>query len=180
MRTLLILLFVFTTLLGCKSSKMVIDDTHPIHTLVGSKNFIFTAKSANPMVTRSLNAVANSGLIAPGSTISRIDLSGNNSYLKVLGDSVSANLPYYGERQFGGGYGSATGVEFDGKPDNYLQEFNNDKQKYTISFQITGESDRYTIQMDVYPSKSSTVYVTMANRNAIQYDGSIKTNKIED
>lgn len=180
MRTSLMLLFVFTALLGCKSSKMAIDDTHPIHALVSSKNFAFTAKSANPMVTQSLNAVANSGLIAPGSTISRIDLSGNNSYLKVFGDSVSANLPYYGERQFGGGYGSATGVEFKGEPDNYLQEFDTDKQKYTISFQITDKSDRYTILMDVYPSQSSTVYVTMANRNAIQYDGSIKVNKDED
>ncbi len=102
---------------------------------------------------------------------------GNGNYLKIFGDSVSANLPYYGERQFGGGYGSTTGIEFNGFPENYIQEFNVNKQKYTISFQVSDTSDRYTIYIDIYPNKSSVVSVNMANRNAIQYNGNVNAIK---
>jgi len=157
----------------CKSSKTIISDSHPIHALVSSKNIEFTATSANPMVTRSMAAIANGGLVPPGSTISRIDLTGTGNFLKIEGDSVSANLPYFGERQFGGGYGSATGIEFNGLPENYVQEFNTDKQKYTISFQINNSSDRYMVYVDIFPNLSSVVSVNMANRNSIQYNGRV-------
>lgn len=155
----------------CKSSKTIISDSHPIHALVSSKNIEFIATSANPIVTRSMAAIANGGLVSPGSTISRIDLTGNGNFLKIEGDSISANLPYFGERQFGGGYGSATGIEFNGLPENYVQEFNTDKQKYTISFQMNNSSDRYMVYVDIFPNLSSVVSVNMANRNSIQYNG---------
>ena len=160
-------------LCSCKSSKTIISDSHPIHALVSSKSLEFTATSANPMVTQGMAAIANGGLVPPGSTISRIELTGTGNFLKIEGDSISANLPYFGERQFGGGYGSATGIEFNGLPENYVQEFNTDKQKYTISFQINNSSDRYMVYVDIFPNLSSVVSVNMANRNAIQYNGRV-------
>ncbi|MDP5060524.1 MAG: DUF4251 domain-containing protein [Maribacter sp.] len=180
MRTILVFIFAYSVLLGCSSSKNVISDTHAIHDLVASKQIEFIATSTNPTVTQSLTAVANSGLIPPGSTISRIDLTGTGNYLKIFGDSVSANLPYYGERQFGGGYGATSGIEFKGLPEHYTQAFNSDKQKYVISFQVSDKSDRYTVYIDIYPNKSSLVSVNMANRNAIQYNGNVNAIKEEE
>ncbi|WP_405414489.1 DUF4251 domain-containing protein [Maribacter sp. Asnod1-A12] len=180
MRTSIFCTFVFSAILGCSSSKNIISESHAIHGLMSSDQIVFIAKSANPTVTQNLNAVANSGLIAPGSSISRIDLTGTGNYLKIFGDSVSANLSYYGERQFGGGYGSATGIEFKGLPENYKQEFSTDKQKYTINFQITDKSDRYTVYMDIFPDQSGSVFVTMVNRNAIQFNGHIKPLQVEE
>ncbi|WP_424000203.1 DUF4251 domain-containing protein [Maribacter sp. IgM3_T14_3] len=177
MRTILLFIFAYSVLLSCSSSKNVISDTHAIHDLVASKQIELIATSANPTVTQSLTAIANSGLIPPGSTISRIDLTGTGNYLNIFGDSVSANLPYYGERQFGGGYGSTPGIEFNGLPQNYTQAFNSDKQKYAISFQVSDKSDRYTVYIDIYPNKSSVVSVNMANRNAIQYNGNVNAIK---
>ncbi|MEP2280088.1 DUF4251 domain-containing protein [Maribacter sp.] len=177
MRTSILLIFALSIIAGCKTSKTTISDSHPIHALVTSQNFEFTATSASPMVTQSMTAIANSGLIAPGNTVSRIDLNGNGGFLKIEGDSVSANLPYYGERQFGGGYGTTAGIEFNGLPDNYIQEFNNDKQKYTIIFQINDSSDRYMVYVDIFPNMSSVVSVNMANRNAIQYNGRVNSSK---
>lgn len=162
-------------LLSCKSSKTIIDDSHPIHGIMSSKNFEFMAKSANPLATQSLTAVANSGLLPPGSNISRIDLNGNGNYIKVTNDSVSANLPYYGERQFGGTYGTADGVEFNGVPDDYNQTFNADKQRYMVTFQISNSTDRYSVNMQVYPNKSCVVSVNTSNRNTIQYNGTIES-----
>ena len=175
MRILCTYLFLIALLSGCSSTKTVIDDSHEIHTLVSSKSFEFTADWANPMVTQSLNAVANAGLIAPGSTISRINIAGMGNFLKVSKDSVSADLPYYGERQFGGGYGAPTGIEFDGIPDNYRQEFNAEKQFYTVSFQISDASDRYQVNMNIYPSASSSVTITMTNRFSIRYEGNVSS-----
>lgn len=173
MRTPFLLFIAFCILCSCKSSKTIISDSHPIHALVTSNNIEFTATSASPMVTQSRTAIANSGLIAPGNTVSRIDLNGTGNFLKIKGDTVSANLPYFGERQFGGGYGTTPGIEFNGPPSNYIQEFNNDKQKYTISFQINNSSDRYMVYVDIFPNMSSVVSVNMANRNAILYNGRV-------
>ncbi|MEP3371322.1 MAG: DUF4251 domain-containing protein [Maribacter dokdonensis] len=160
---------------GCKSSKTLIDDAHPIHALISSKNFEFSAKSASPMATQSLTAIANSGLLPPGNSVSRIDLNGNGYFLKVFNDSVSANLPYYGERQFGGTYGIADGVKFNGVPSDYEQIFSEDKQKYIINFQISNKTDRYTITMHIFPNKSCLVNVNTTNRNTIQYNGNVES-----
>ena len=149
MKTIVASFIVLSILFSCSSAKNSISDTHPIHSLISSRSFEFTADWASPMVTQSMNSIANSGLIPPGSTISRINLAGNPNYLKVFGDSVSANLPYYGERQFGGGYGSATGIEFNGIPEDYEM-------------------------MAIFPSKSTTVAVSLNNRNSIRYEGAIE------
>jgi hypothetical protein len=175
MKTVIVSLLVFSVLFGCSSTKNSISDNHPIHSLVDSKSFEFTADWANPRVTQSMNAVANSGLIPPGSNVARINLAGNANFIKVNGDSVSANMPYYGERQFGGGYGSATGIEFNGIPKDYVQTFDTDKGKYHISFTINDKSDNYLITMAIYPNKSTTVSVNLSNRNSIRYEGVLKT-----
>ncbi|WP_405397163.1 hypothetical protein [Maribacter sp. Asnod2-G09] len=60
MKSSFIILFVFSLLFGCSATKTVISDSHAIHSLVASKQIEFIATSANPTVTQSLNAVANS------------------------------------------------------------------------------------------------------------------------
>ncbi|SIQ62158.1 DUF4251 domain-containing protein [Maribacter ulvicola] len=180
MRKLLLCISAIGILVSCSSSNTVINSAHPIHELMKTKQIIFEAQSASPMVTSSLNAIADNGLIPSGSTISRIDLNGNTNYLKIFGDSVSADLPFFGERQFGGGYGTDTGIEFNGLPESYSQEFNSNKQKYTIRFQISDTSDLYTIYMEVFPNQNAVVSINMANRNPIRFNGTIKALKEEE
>ncbi|WP_339653920.1 DUF4251 domain-containing protein [uncultured Maribacter sp.] len=174
MKTIVTSFMVLSLLFSCTSTKNSISDTHPIHSLISSKSFEFTADWANPMVTQSMNAVANSGLIPHGSNVSRINLVGNPNFIKVNGDSVTANLPYYGERQLGGGYGSATGIEFNGIPTTYSQTFDPDKGKYNITFNISEKSDSYFVIMAIYPNKTSSVSISLSNRNSIRYEGAIK------
>lgn len=176
MRTSLMYLSIFCFVIGCTSTKMGSPtEIEALKSLMTTKSFEFTADWANPMVTQSLTAVANSGLIPPGSSISRINLAGSSNYLKVFGDSVSANLPYYGERQFGGGYGSSTGIEFKGLADDYVQRFDADKGKYNISFKIKDKAEQYFVMMDVYPNKSTSISVNTSNRLSIRYDGEVES-----
>lgn len=72
--------------------------------LVEEKNYNITSNWALPMLTSGMMAVSNAGLLPPGSNIGRIDISSTRNHLKIAGDSVSAYLPYYGERQMGGSY----------------------------------------------------------------------------
>ena len=175
MKYALLYVLVFGSFISCSSSKRPTDsDINRLRTLVEAKSFEFTADWASPMVTTSVSSVLNSGLLPPGSNASRINLVGNANYLKVFGDSVSANLPYFGERRFGGGYGSSTGIEFDGIPKDYTQIYNSDKNNYTISFSIKNKTEQYIITMDVYPNNSASVSVNTNNRFFIRYDGKIE------
>ncbi|TLP81435.1 DUF4251 domain-containing protein [Maribacter sp. ACAM166] len=178
MRSTFMYLVLFGFVLSCTSIKMsTASEVEVLTTLITTKSFEFTADWANPVVTQSLTAVANMGLIPPGSTISRINLAGNPNYLKVFGDSVSANLPYFGERQFGGGYGSSTGIEFNAIAEDYVQRFVADKGIYNISFKVKNKTEQYNVMMRVYPNKSTSISVNTSNRLSIRYDGEVKALK---
>lgn len=175
MKTALIYVSILGFIFSCASTKMSTpSEMEALKTLLNSKSFEFTADWANPMATRSLNAIANAGLLPPGSTASRIDIAGNSNYLKVFGDSVSANLAYYGERQFGGGYGAAQGIEFNGTTTDYNQTFDTDRGTYMISFTINNSMELYAVTLNVYSDKTSTVVINSSNRLSIRYEGTLE------
>lgn len=181
MRNLRPLLFCFVFVIGCSSARVATpSEIETLQTIVATKSFEFTADSASPMATRSLNAVANSGLLPPGSNASRINLVGDSNYLKIEGDSVSANLPYFGERQMGGGYGASTGIEFDGLPKDYKEHYDSEKNKYTIGFNINNNTEQYTVLMDIFSNLSTTISVVSSSRFSIRYDGTIKEIEMTD
>ena len=75
--SLIICLF---TLYACQSTKI---DATPKQTQLQKEfaettAFKINSNWANPMATASMNALSNSGLIAPGSSAGRIDISQNN------------------------------------------------------------------------------------------------------
>lgn len=174
MKKFILCILVFHVILGCSSAKRTIADNHPINSLVSSKSYQFTANWANPMVTQSLTSISNSGLIPPGSNIARINLAGNFNYLKMAGDCISATLPYFGERQIGGGYGASSGIEFNGVPADYQQVFDTKSSTYSINFTIKNNTEQYVVTMTIFPNKSATVSVSSSNRNSIRYDGEIE------
>jgi hypothetical protein len=137
------------------------------------KSFEFRADTAYPMITQAFTSVANSGLLPPGSTAGAIQIIDVANYVKVYGDSVSGVLPFYGERQFGGGPMSQSGIEFKGVPDTYTQAYNEDKGQYNITFEISSETGRHRVTMMIFPSKTATVLVTGNQRNSIRFKGKI-------
>src|SRR5690606_39971153 len=76
--------------------------------------FRIVNQCALPTMSSSMMKLSSSGILGPGNSGQRIDLSGNGNFLEVKGDSVKANLPFFGERQMGGGYNSeGAGIQFD-------------------------------------------------------------------
>lgn len=163
-------------LLGCSGTSKVSYTPEGIASfrdLVGKKSFKFIAETANPTMTTGINAVANAGLWPPGSTVSNIMLQGNNDYLEVHGDSISADLPYFGERQMGGGYDSNTGIRFNDVPSNYKEEYDASKNEMRITFTITENLESYRVTLTAFPNKRTTVIINSAQRFPIRYLGEI-------
>lgn len=84
------------TTFACASSKShaTPEELAALDKMLSNKQFKIEAKWAQPMASQGLNSIANAGLLPPGSTASRIDVSGSSGYLRMVGDSVKANLPF--------------------------------------------------------------------------------------
>lgn len=158
---------------GCGASKKIIAPNIQLNEMMAKKAFEIKVQSAEPQVTRAMSQIANSGMLPPGSTINRIDIGGSGYYIKVAGDSVAATLPYYGERQMGGGYNSDSGIIFNGLAENLEISKDDSKQRYTIKFRIDGSSENYSVTISVLNNLSSTSTVSSSNRNAISYSGKV-------
>ena len=163
-------------LLGCGSSSKVPLDSEALEqftSFMDQKSFEFRADTAHPTASSAFNAVANGGLLPPGSNSASIQITDISNYIKVYGDSVSGTLPFYGERQLGGGPMSNKGIEFKGVPKTYTQTYNKAKQRYEIDFAIASETGQHEVSMIVFPSKATEVSVTGNQRNLIRYRGKL-------
>ena len=135
---------------------------------------------ANPLNTTALNAVMNSGLLPPGNSGSQINLIGNGNYFKMEGDTLSAYLPYFGERRMGGGYGRNTQIEFKDVPVNLEIKRNETKERFEISFTISDHNrptENYQVRTEVYPNGRSAITINSSDRTVISYTGRVEAIK---
>ncbi len=173
-----LLLVIFIGLaLGCGSSSKTPDataDSKLLEEMVAQKSFEIHSDWASPLVTTSVASISNAGLLPPGSTANRISLIGNSNYFKVMGDSVSAYLPYYGERQFGGGYNSDGGaIRFKGVPRDYEITTDENTKIRELRFQIKDKTENYRVLVQLYPNLTSNINVNSSHRLSIRYGGTV-------
>lgn len=161
-------------LLGCAASQKTYETNTALDEMMSQKYFEIKVNFAQPTVTQAMSQVAQSGLLAPGNTINQIDLNGSNYFLRIQGDSVSANLAYYGERQMGGGYTNDTGIVFKGVPENIEIVKDEVKQNYTIKFSINDKTENFMVNATAGTNLTSTINITSSHRNRIGYTGDVK------
>lgn len=169
-----ILLLVFW---ACGSSSKTVEATtesNKLDEMVDQKSFEIVSEWAMPLMTNSLNSIGNAGFFPPGSAGSRITLIGNPNYLRVRGDSVSAHLPYYGERQMGGGYNNrTTAIKFKGIPKDFEITKDDKDQSYAVHFEINDQSENYNINLKLFPNLKGSISVNSSQRFQIRYSGDI-------
>lgn len=174
---ILIILFV-GVLMGCGTSSRTARtqaQLKNLQELVASKSFEIESNWAMPLWTSSMNSISNAGLLPVGSSGSQISLIGNSNYLKVEGDSVSAHLPYYGERQMGAGYSNNTSaIQFKGVPENYRVIEDEKSNSKEISFNINNKTESFRVHISLYPDFSSNINVNSTSRFSIRYKGEVK------
>ena len=179
-RSIAVLSFLYF-LIGCGSSNVGAPaDNKLIDGLINKKSFEIVSQSATPQNTMAINAVANSGLLAPGDTSGLINLIGNVNYLRVHGDSISAYLPFFGERRMGVVYGSQNGgISFDGTPTNYVVK-NGKKNAREIRFTINdeeNETEHYRVLIYMYPNLRTTININSTHRTSMTYRGNASDHK---
>ncbi|MDT0539719.1 DUF4251 domain-containing protein [Croceitalea sp. P059] len=176
----LILLGIVISFAACSTAKKTNytdEEIALMHKRVESKSIYIDAKWASPLATQSLNSIANAGMLPPGSSINRIDLYGTSSFLEINGDSVSAELPYYGERQIGGAYNSNNvGINFDGKAENMNMTYIPKRNAYVIEFSIANETEVFNINAVLFPNNNVAVNINSSQRLTIKYQGVLKEN----
>lgn len=165
-------------LIGCSSANRVVapsNESRALDQLVATKNYVIESDWASPQVTAAMASIANSGLLGPGNNANNINLIGNPNFLKVEGDTISAFLPYYGERQMGGGYATDNGIEFKGIPEKYSLEKNETKQSYVMKFSMKAEDSNeiFDFIVDFYSNKRTNIKVNSSFRFPISYQGNV-------
>ncbi|MCJ7468530.1 MAG: DUF4251 domain-containing protein [Maribacter sp.] len=125
--------------------------------LVTSGNFMFDADRANPV---------------SGSSIS---MTTNANYLKIMKDSVSAYLPYFGTVTSSLGYSGEGAIQFDTHPANYKAQFNDAKRNITVEFSAFGKSELFDVILEISGSQYANLLVNTMSRSSIRYYGKIST-----
>ena len=160
---------------GCASnskSQSSPEELEAFRNLVEQRSFMIDVEWAKPLATRSMNAIAESGLLPLGSMLNRIDLGGTESYLRVSGDSAMARFPYYGERQFPGTYNNINNaLEFVGVPEEF--EISPKKDGYQMNFVINNGNESFQVSALLLPSNTSSITVASSHRSFIQYYGKV-------
>lgn len=178
------LFFCSLLIISCSSSNKIYSpttETRALDTLISNKQFTIQASSASPQPTNSIVSLSNSGLLGAGNTAGNISLIGNSNHLTVKGDSISIDLPYYGERQMGGGYNSESGVKFNGIPKEYTVTKDERTQRHTINFKVRGEgTELFTINAIIFPNWKTNILVTSSQRTPIRYQGEVSEIKKKD
>jgi Domain of unknown function (DUF4251) len=178
MKNSILIAVVLTVLFACGSGNPKYSDESrkALDNMVSKKSFEIISNSAQPLMTAAMQQLNNSGLFANGSTAGNIDLTTNTNYLRMKNDSVMASLPFYGERQFGGGYNNATGIEFEGIPKNF-QITEGKESSYEIRFDIRDKNsitENYQVYIKLSPNLTSSMIIRSSSRSNIQFRGQVR------
>ena len=130
-----------------------IEKQNQVEAMINAKEFVFVARTANPMGMRS------------------VDLTTNTNYVKFKTDLIESYMPFFGQAYGGIGYGGDTGLKFTGKPEVFTVVKN--KKNYQIDATVKGETDLFRISLQVSYEGSASLSIISNNRNTISYTGEI-------
>ena len=124
-----------------------------VEAMIDAKEFVFVARTANPMGMRS------------------VGLTTNPNSVKFQPELIDSYMPFFGQAYGGIGYGGDTGLKFTGKPEVFTVVKN--KKNYQIDATVKGETDLFRISLQVSYEGSASLSIISNNRNTISYTGEI-------
>ncbi|MGI0108052.1 DUF4251 domain-containing protein [Salinimicrobium sp. WS361] len=110
---------------------------------------------------------------------SSVNLIGNPNHITFEEDSVAVYLPFFGERQFSGGYGSAGAIEYKGNLKDLKIEEIPENNEVQISFQGNKGSENLNFRVIVFPNGNTNTSVTSSQRDHMSYNGKIVRKELE-
>jgi len=145
---------------SCKSAKGETSDLSELQTLIESRSFDIENDWALPLRGAQINLVTN------------------DNHLRFRKDSIDIFLPYFGVRQFSGGYNAEAGIRYEGLLNALeIDSSYGDRVKLRFETSTGTEQIRYIITM--YPNGKSNLQLLMNQRDNISYRG-FYTDKVVD
>ena len=109
----------------------------------------------------------------------QIDLTTNGNFLRINGETATADIPYFG-RAYSAGYSSSDGgIKFDGTMEEYDAQQNDKKHRILVKFKVKGADDTFDCSLTIYGPQSATLYVASNKKQGISYNGIINELKKE-
>ncbi|MCX2680311.1 DUF4251 domain-containing protein [Galbibacter sp. EGI 63066] len=168
----LILIVVCWSCSGTKNTLANAQDIRALDSLVQQKQFKVVNDWASPMMTTAMMSI--SGILGPQNNMQQVNLIGNANYLEIKGDSVKAYLPYFGERQRGGGYNpDGEGIQFDQIAEDMEVNFLEDKELYRVRFNAHNKSESFAVMLAIFPNRKTNLVINSTDRNSIRYEGKL-------
>ena len=152
--------FSFILISSCKSTKDNTSDLSELLTLIESRSFDIENNWALPLSGAQINLVTN------------------DNHLRFRKDSIDIFLPYFGVRQFSGGYNAEAGIRYEGLlNDLKIDSSHADKVKLRFETSTGTEQIRYILTM--YPNGKSNLQLLMNQRDNISYRGFYSKEKVK-
>lgn len=158
---------------SCQAPQAAVKSTDQV---VATKSYplkiAFQADFAVPTPEQGAAMDNRAGFWQPGGT--RINTQGQGYFLTLDGNSVNADLPYYGQRDlFRDMYGDL-GITFDDKAlENITYGRTSDNKVVALEFNVRRNSERFHVQLVIMPSKKAYLTLNSPQRKTIRYEGTV-------
>ena len=163
--------------IGCavKKNSVSPQKLEAFHTLIKSKSLHINSERAFPMMSNAMQQVFNSQILGLGNSGSSIDIMSTTNYIKIAGDSVFVDLPFFGELQSGAvTNGTDISISFKGKPLKYTSTYNDQKQHYKVRIDFKTKRERFNMTITLFSNGATNISVLSSHRSSIGYRGSVE------
>lgn len=166
------------TLLGtssCTASRSVAtpEQQAQLESVLNNRDFSFDVEFAVPTASQAYLSAANVGFApARGSSPAQINLSGEGYFIKVRGDSVQTNLPYFGVSDNISDFSNTQrGINIEGA----IEELKIKSTKTGKEFEFFAREgfERFRFIMSVSPDLKTRVSVFSPQRDLIRFTGKL-------
>ena len=149
-----------------------------LQALATNGNYEIVSTFAYPAASNSLNQIANSGLLPPGSNAAAIDIMGTSNYVNYKDNTVEGYLPFFGERNNGARISqNDNAIQFKETPEAYEVTINEKKQLVLVKFDVKDDSENYTVNMSLSRTGRATMSVQSSERSFMRYSGEVSVKK---
>lgn len=140
---------------SCSTTMTLPVTTYEVAQRTLGKDFTIVAKFANP--TRGSQVYLSSGYD-----------------LKIRNDSAFAYLPYYGVAHVAPFNNTESGIKFSEKMLDYVRQPKRKNAGWNIQFNVKTQSSVLYFMLDVYNNGSSSIVVTLFEKDAITFLGEMR------
>jgi hypothetical protein len=172
----IITVLICSVCIGCATKKNSVSPQQldALHALVKSKNIHIVSRSALPTMSNAMQQVLNAQILGPGNSGRSIDIMSTVNYVNIIGDSISINLPYFGEMHSGISTNpNDISIAFNGEPIKYTSTYNNQKKNYKIRIDFKTKRERFKIYITLFSNRTTNIIVLPIHRSSIEYRGAV-------